>query len=1137
MARNKFKAALNHIKSTDVDEKIQRLNEAPTNNMSGVYDLSPRGQRYGEKNPEKTFYANLDGSWPPGVPGTPGERKYVRPIGYWEEGPGTTPSVQHDETVELDFSYDTQTDDPRNTKTLIDETTGRVKTDLPPNSRSFILGPLVDMYFHNHRYDNRTYIGYIQKDTREFVLLGYINGTWGNDNNGNPIRADGYESGFNSRVWNGQQGTFVSSNPNFTFEMLQWHHERLKEGKYVKNVAYFNSGGIPVAQGAGGTGQPSGTYQGNVSGTPTSGDAANNGDADQTHGSGGNPDIGTPQNDPIGGNQDEAGFPWDLINKAMEAGEDAFNALMNMTPGQKAELAMTALNIGLDIAAVAGILFPEPGTTAAGLARMATRLGFKAGSAAMKGARAARGAAGLATKLGGSKGLARGLKGAQVGATGVKKAGYQALKGGQNLHKGSKGLLSPGGKGVYSAPKVGQVGPGGFKPGSGAGRYVKSGSNPFGGAQGKSGQAGGVLGSITPGGARRIGGIEPQAVVNPQTFQKGQKLFQKVQGGAYPKSSRANQFRQQAQKAGFKQGQADIPASQVPKSKRTGNPFADKYGLPANYKDKLTKANAYFHNNLNGVGYRTLGFTETERMDALMNKAFKKQGFTDQQIDTIKRENLLVNKYGKSPSLKAKEAAAKREAEEASKEREKQQQVNLNIRSTVLNTFKNTQTSSGRRSEVRSGTNKPYMNIRVGDTSTPRSTSNLGKDYGEIAQGPRGFDRPPGSYSPSNIIPIRSPGSRWRPGEGFDLKDPLKNIPFQGPGLSRKIKKPLVAHNELQGDILSEVATSPVTQGAIESAQQTADATADMIAQQYPKEQVAEFALDAESAAEYEATKDTNDYTGGATPDQIAALIAATAKRKEEEERMKRNVTASFKQFGQLISEDRKKLIREIKQPVPEVSELKPEKLKKYRPNFKGRFTAQNTPDVTASKESDNMVKAKNAAGQTWRESDKYWGGYESQERLNVIYDHVGHGQIYWDEIVANNQGKKTSRDREIQEELNKKYSLIAEKEMASIAEQETLDAPKDPLFKKVRNKLKDKIDYQDKPSKLGYPNTPPKEQEQGYHPDYGKRKDYYKKLDPHSADAMPETGDLDTDDTVEMQKTLYGLYLKQQRMQGKPNS
>ena len=112
--------------------------------------------------------------------------------------------------------------------------------------------------------------------------------------------------------------------------------------------------------------------------------------------------------------------------------------------------------------------------------------------------------------------------------------------------------------------RVGQVGPGGLKPGSGAGRYVKSGSNPLGGAQGRAGQPGGVVGSVTPGGARRIGGVEPQAVVNPQTFRKGQQLFQKVQGGAYPKSPTAARIRQQAQQAGFKPGQSNIPASQMP---------------------------------------------------------------------------------------------------------------------------------------------------------------------------------------------------------------------------------------------------------------------------------------------------------------------------------------------------------------------------------------------------------------------------------------------------------------------------------------------------------------------------------------------------------------------------------------------
>jgi len=1253
----------------------------------------------------------------------------------------------------------------------------------------------------------------------------------------------------------------------------------------------------------------------------------------------------------------------------MEAGEDAFNTLMNMTPGQKAELAMTALNIGLDIAAVAGILFPEPGTTAAGLARMATRLGFKAGSAAMKGARAARGAAGLAKKLGGSKGLARGLRGAQVGATGVKKGGYQALKGGQNLHKGSKGLLSPGGKGVYSAPNVGKVGPGGFRPGSGAGRYVKSGSNPLGGAQGKSGQAGGVLGSITPGGARRIGGIEPQAVVNPRTFQKGQKLFQKVQGGAYPKSPRANQLRQQAQKAGFKPGQANIPASQVPKSS-SGLRSSGRLGSSSNVFAKMTP----------GQGGRGLA-SPSKVLGSSSGKPSR---------------GLKPSRGSKGRSL--------------SSSRSTGSSGGIGATGTRGNSLKQWW-NQGRNVRVPNENKASWKSLRADDRSQigrfvdPKNPTNPDGSVrltGGLLPDPRkGYQvRQFATFrggATRSINPFLGPGQGLRSGPTplarQQVERPARAIGRAVRKAGRKLRREEV---ELLEFFLAEVATPtptvdtpPVTQGARESAQQTADATADMIAQQYPKEQVAEFALDAESAAEYETTKDTNiqellnkapgtltpyeeqilidagfdDYvrggmkgtdlmgdlftlglslvaakailpllmkvggnfanlivhehgmraitdaayktfqqTGqmppwyhwafwkllpqptlnafariaGTTPaksilategtaagkaalhtilkpaaliqffsmllggdqrgaenllnneirsiaekaveteqydlldalydeigsdeffklydvtenllgftersdeisdildklhdddynegwtvrpgnrqdmrikldpkyaeinrkfmanwdfiksrggfdyryaeitignvpswwtgptpkegqtfyasqlywkdtglecsrsdydlihktfgknglstqhndaigrandivdeyeqqfydemtemfnqvyiqmivdymmmkpntqlpnnfsydpgqdlgDQanaydnynwlwktygidaaewylenqklpmesnpfipagaylplakgdltdlpqgaestfgtkdtatIASLISATAKRKEEEEKKKRNVTASFKQSGQLISEDRKKLLREIKQPLNEVGELQPQKLKNYRPNFKGRYVPQNTPDVTASKQTDDMVRAKNAAGQTWRYSDKYWGGYESQERANVIYDHVGHGQIYWDEIVSHNQGKKTSRDREIQEELNKQYSLIAEKEMASIAEQETLDAPKDPLFKKVRNKLKDKIDYQDKPSKLGYPNTPPKEQEQGYHPDYGKRKDYYKKLDPHSADAMPETGDFDIDDTVEKQKSLYGLYLKQQRMQGKPNS
>ena len=205
--------------------------------------------------------------------------------------------------------------------------------------------------------------------------------------------------------------------------------------------------------------------------------------------------------------------------------------------GKGANMAM----IAMDIAALAGLLFPEPTTSALGAARLAMRFGGR----------------GL--------GLARG---ARVGATGLKSGGFKALRGAKNLHTGSGGLLSPFGRGVYSAPNVGRVGSSALRPGTGAARYTKFGSNPL-----KSGSdiGGGVVGSIVPGGARRIGGIEPQSVVNPKMFQKGQKLFQKLQRGAYGKSATANRLRSQASMSGFKAGQSNIPIQNIPKFAEGGS--------------------------------------------------------------------------------------------------------------------------------------------------------------------------------------------------------------------------------------------------------------------------------------------------------------------------------------------------------------------------------------------------------------------------------------------------------------------------------------------------------------------------------------------------------------------------------------
>ena len=85
------------------------------------------------------------------------------------------------------------------------------------------------------------------------------------------------------------------------------------------------------------------------------------------------------------------------------------------------------------------------------------------------------------------------------------------------------------------------------------------------------------------------------------------------------------------------------------------------------------------------------------------------------------------------------------------------------------------------KTEVTPGKKGPDPNLPSGEANP-----NKKRDDELLAQGPRGMDRTPGSYGPRNIIPIDSPGSKWRPGEGYKLIDPLKNIPFTGPGLSKQ---------------------------------------------------------------------------------------------------------------------------------------------------------------------------------------------------------------------------------------------------------------------------------------------------------------------------------------------------------------
>jgi len=226
------------------------------------------------------------------------------------------------------------------------------------------------------------------------------------------------------------------------------------------------------------------------------------------------------------------------------------------------------------------------------------------------------------------------------------------------------------------------------------------------------------------------------------------------------------------------------------------------------------------------------------------------------------------------------------------------------------------------------------------------------------------------------------------------------------------------------------------------------------------------------------------------------------------------------------LVESKKRILREIRQPLKEIKELpKTTKLKGYRPNFKGKFSPQNTPDVTASKKSDDIVSGKNASRQIWTAKDKYWKGYETTERMNIIYDNLGHGSQYFDRIVGENVRLKNKQTKDVQEHLNMLAHQKAMREVYGIKEyennideSETYDNKvKDPLFTKVANRLKKEIDYPKKPSPKGYPNeAPPKiDPNTGMHPKYGKRYKY-DKLDPQSAEGMPMQNDPEIDANIQ---------------------
>jgi len=136
-----FSKALTHLKSTSIDEKIEMLNERPTNSTTGYMTGTPS-----ETNPA---YQGSDRGQQSALDTKAGDFTV-----------GETPA---------DF------DEAKDTTGLFEED-GTIRVAEPPGDTSYILGPMAAMYY-TWSNPNWTRIGYIRQADRKMVNLGTLYGT------------------------------------------------------------------------------------------------------------------------------------------------------------------------------------------------------------------------------------------------------------------------------------------------------------------------------------------------------------------------------------------------------------------------------------------------------------------------------------------------------------------------------------------------------------------------------------------------------------------------------------------------------------------------------------------------------------------------------------------------------------------------------------------------------------------------------------------------------------------------------------------------------------------------------------------------------------------------------------------------
>jgi len=952
--------------------------------MSGVYSDNAPGFRVGPKDKAKKFYPDVDGNFTDGIPGEEGDPFYLRPEGYWDGGNDWT------EDQVPDASQDYLAEDPtgKSTNDLISED-GTVKTFLPPNSRDFILGPLVDGYVPNHGYDNYTNIGYIQKDTRQFVLLARIQGQF---------TADLHSAG--ARVWDGTESQLTVYNSSFTLAMAEWFRDQITAGTSTSNVPYFYSGGVPqqelnVLQCPN---CPPNMFGGVTPGTRTGGG----------FGTGTPPSLGSLQEPPKSGNQ-------------------VTIKVFNLSPEQVTTLAIL-LGLGLTIAAVIAVLFPEPTSSAAGATYLASKFRFAAGLKK------------TLSKLWKSKPQNYPKRSnLQYPKKSAEDKFFDTV---DKIYQQSKG------KPLSNKPVQGKAGRKRFPVGDSYDHITDVKLKLILETYDKA-----LLNEVAPTGSGAGGGTDVADVyVNNMTNEHDADQLQQA-------SDDANDI--------AKEGGKGLSDAELKKIDKQAEDLAKK---------------------LNNVNHSRPESMSQEQIDNFYDMAFStdpewlEQNFNKYEslIDTKAAEKAYEDYKTQRDYLYSEEYY--RTFSGYAENKDLADSLWPSVRGHETKYYDHRYDENGK---VYAYAVAVYKNgVKLGPDAT-RSWYNKLHDWADahrahykvfyddiLPQQKIEREKASNTYTTASnkafrafdMAMIRAWSQRNVNDDPFSLEDLTPGeIANMSPAEKRKLKQTLAKLGISYGDIasvdvmnLGVDATAAVLSlgiaGIMGLYNVTVDAATNFVnavstSDPYGTDQAGPTTtgnnprakdLTPEQQAEVEAAGQELKDAGRALQDLPADATDAQRdaaqerydratknrqrlrrKHREENKHRKESYKPKFRRNRETLTETRtprqRRILREIKQPV-KVKDAPT----KYKMNFSGKYSPQNTPDKTASSESDALVASGNEKGRKWREEDKRWSGYETTERMNIIHDRVGHGSQYWERMLDEAKEKNNWRTREVQEELNK---------------------------------------------------------------------------------------------------------------------